>query len=160
MADQGLSFADAMGRLAEQKTLAESHGVLLKRHVIQQTALIQGHRLYDEAKAKSDGLIERLLVELAEEREPQKSAKLRTALEEAVQRRDAFSRFVGDQLPAEKGAKAIDFGGLFQPAADVVNKLIDSAMTIWQEWRGAKQLHRETIRSQIEAQRWRPFDDL
>jgi hypothetical protein len=160
LTDPGLSFGDAIGRLAEQKTLAESHGMLFKRHIIQQTALIEGQRLYDEARANFGGLIERLLVDLADEREPDKSADLRTTLQAAVQRRDAFSRFVGDRLPAEEGTKAIDLGGLFQPAADVVNKLIDSAMTIWQEWRKSKQLRRETIRSQIEAQRWRAFTEL
>jgi hypothetical protein len=128
--------------------------------VSEQTTLALGQRLYDEARAKFEGVIQRVLFDLTDAGAPKDSPALRAALKEAIEGRDKFSRFVGGQLPSEGGTKAIDIGGLFQPAADVVNKLIDSAMTIWQEWRGAKQLRRKTIRTQIEAQRWRAFGDL
>jgi hypothetical protein len=161
MADQGLSFRDAMGYLAEQKTLAESHGGQFKRNVIQQTALLDGERLYDEAKAKFDGLIERLLVDLANEREPKQSAELRTAFEAAVERRIAFSQSVHDRLAALEGVKDLTgFGDALKAGADVINKLIEAGVEIWKEYRRGDDLRRDTIRNQIKGTRWRPFGEL
>jgi hypothetical protein len=77
MPDQGLSFGDAVGRFAEQKTLAESHGTLLKRHVSEQTTLALGQRLYDEARAKFGGVIQRVLFDLTDAGAPKDSPALR-----------------------------------------------------------------------------------
>lgn len=159
MADQ-VSLGDAMERLAESKTLAESDGSLLKRHDTEPAALLQGERLYEEARAKFEALIARLLVDLSSAREPRDSAELRAALEVAVERRNAFCRFAGDHLPAAAGTRAVDLGALLKPVAEVVNKLIDSAMTIWAEYRRAKELQRETLRAQLEQHRWRAFTEL
>jgi hypothetical protein len=159
MANQ-LSLGDVMEHLAGSKTLAESDGSLLKRHVTEPATLLQCERLYEEARAKFEALIARLLVDLNSAREPKDSAELRAALELAVERGNAFWRFAGDHLPTAAGTRAIDLGALLKPVAEVVNKLIESAMTTWTEYRKAKELQRETLRAQVQAHRWRAFAEL
>jgi hypothetical protein len=64
MAGQDIGLKYVEGLLAEQKALAESHGSLLKQHVTENAALINGQRLYGDAKAKFDALIQRLLYDV------------------------------------------------------------------------------------------------
>lgn len=161
MADQGASLGDAVGRLAEQKTLAESHGTLLKQHVADQSALIDGQRLYDEARAKFDALIRQLVLDLTRASEPKDSAELRRALDDAIARRVAFSELVSERLPDREGARdALGIGDAAKAVAEVVNTLIQAAVDIWKEHRRGNELKQETIRNQVEATRWRPFDEL
>jgi hypothetical protein len=161
MAEQGLSLREAMSRLAGEKTVAESHGSVLKTHVTEPSAQIQGQRLYDEARARFDALIQQLLLDLTSANEPKDSAELRRTLEAATERRAAFCRFVDDQVPREEGSKdLLGIGDALKAGAAVVTKLIEAAVDIWKEFRRGNELKRETIRNQVEATRWRPFAEL
>jgi hypothetical protein len=161
MAAQTISLRDAVGRLAEQKTLAESHGAVLKQHVTEQNAIIKGQQLYGEARAKFDALIQRLLFDLTSSSEPKDSAELHRTLEQSIEARAAFCRFVTEHVPREEGTKdLLGIGDALKAGAEIVTKLIEAGVEIWKEYRRGNELKRETIRNQIEAQRWRAFTEL
>ena len=66
-----INWQEAAGILAEERSFAESDAGLLKTYAAaDQAALLQGQRLYAQAKAASDGLIARFLVVLADDRDP------------------------------------------------------------------------------------------
>src|SRR4051794_17563998 len=70
-----MTLRDAVGRLAEERTFAESGAGLLKKYAAQdQSALIEGQKLYARAKAAFDGVIEQLLLDVDEDQNPGASA--------------------------------------------------------------------------------------
>lgn len=156
-----MDLSEAVGLLAEERTFAESGAALLKQHAAaDRRAVIQGQRLYAEAKAAADGAIERLLVVLALSREQEATDNLRRAFEEAVARRLAFSEHVKTALPDLEGTRSVLLDALARPAVDLVKGLIDGGLAIWKEFRRADEVRRQTIASRIEAQRWRPFREI
>lgn len=156
-----MDLSEAVGLLAEERTFAESGAGFLKGYTADdRRALIQGQRLYAEAKAASDGAIERLLVVLAEKREREATDNLRRVFEDAVARRLAFSEHVNHALPDLAGSRNVLLDALAKPAVDLVKGLTDGGLTIWKEVRRADEVRRQSITSRIEAQRWRPFAEV
>lgn len=155
-----ISWQEAAGILAEERSFAESGAGFLKTYAARdQGALLRGQKLYAEARARSDGLIERFLVVLAENRDPASADDLKQAAEQAFVARLAFSRHVDTVLPDLEGTRSILLDALAKPAADLIKGLIEGGITIWKEFRRGDELKRQTISTRIEAQRWRTFAD-
>lgn len=156
-----LSWREAVDRLAQEKERAETCVAALKRHAAGDAAfLAEGARLYGEAKAHSDGFIERLLVDLAEDRAPDASPELRAKLDGAVTQRIAFCRHVEPRVPQTAGSKNLVLGALSQGAGDLIAALIEGAVEIWKERNRGDELRRATIATRLEAQKWRRFADI
>src|SRR4051795_9808972 len=98
--DAPISLGQAVGRLARERSFAESGAGLLKAYAGRDAAaMARGQQLYAAAKAASDGLVERLLVAVREGDDPGRSADREAAMSEAVERRVTFSRHVEGHLP-------------------------------------------------------------
>jgi hypothetical protein len=158
-AEDGL--ADLVGRLAEEKGHAENGVAQLKRWVRKPAAVAQGRRLYDEAKIASDGAIAHLLAALTLDEEPGKDAALRARLDAAAEKRLAFSRHVDASLPPEvRGRKNVIGDALGKVAGEIVKGLITAAVDVWKTLRAADTTRRDTLRHQVEFQRWKAFGEV
>jgi len=157
--DEGLTFSEAVGLLGQERSYAESGAALLKQHAPQD---VEGRALYAQAKAMFDGLIEQLLADLAEHRDPTISEKFEDRIEAAVEKRVAFSKHVDQvlRLSHPPGAKFAWLDALMKIPAEVVKELFAGAVSIWREWRGASQARRDEIATLIKAQRWKPFAEI
>lgn len=123
--------------------------------------LSEGELLYMAAQAAFDGLIAQLQLELASTRKPSESQAFSQALANAVEQRKALLAFVASRIPHEEGTKSGLAGLIGEALAAGVTELIsgvtEAAVTLWREFRAAKQERRDEIRSRLEAERWRPF---
>jgi hypothetical protein len=151
-------IADLLGQLGGQKSAAESGVALLKRWVKKPAAIIQGQKLYGEAKAASDEAIDYLLGAFRLGEKPDAEA-LRHKVEVVAERRLAFSRHVDASLPPEARGKK-DVLGLGQAAGDIVKTLVTSSVDVWKTLRASDDARRETLQHQVEAERWRSFGEV
>ncbi len=98
--------------------------------------------------------------------DPARSPDLRSALAEAVARRESFTAHVRDQLPATEGTRSATIVALIaalaaaKPAAEAVKALADAVSTLWKTWRDGRELDRQALTTRLTAQRWRTFADL
>ena len=159
-------WQEATGVLARERELAESGVGLLKAYARDTAATARGRLLYGEAKAASDEMIERLLVAVREGDDPARSPSLRTALAEAVARRESFTRHVREQLPSTEGTRSVVATGwlaMLDPAklaAETVQALAEAVAVLWKTWRDGRELERQALTTRLTAQRWRAFTDL
>ena len=148
--------------LAEERVLGENAAALLGRFGRGDAALLaEGERLYTAAQAAFNGLIAQLQLELAQTRKPSESEAFGQALAVAVERRKALLAFVAARVPREEGAKS-GLGALLAEAlagsvTELISGVTEAAVTLWREFRGARQERRDEIRARLEAERWRPF---
>src|SRR6476646_11837763 len=95
------------------------------------TRYVEGIRLYSEAKADVDGLLEQLKYDLNEGRDPKNSAQFAQVLEAAAQKRIAFTDFVTQNILVDaQGAKA-GLPDLISAVPDLVKVLIDAGFNVW-----------------------------
>jgi len=159
--EPALTWRDAVRVLAEERTFAESGAGLLKTYAKNDRALIEGQKLYAEAKAKFDGLIEQLLLDLAEDRNPEDSPDMKVVVDQAVETRLAFSRHVDATLPDVEGKpKNVLVDALAKGAGEIIAALIDGGIKIYQTYQEANAVRRETIATRVEQQRWRAFSEV
>jgi hypothetical protein len=153
------SFSAAIGVLASERSLAEQGAAFLKAYAPDD---IDGRALYAQAKAAFDGLIEQLLADLAQARDPQISDGFRTQVQRAVERRLAFSERVDADMKqaVPQGAKPGFADALAASAGELVKQIFAGGVSVWHEWRDASADRRREISARIEAQRWRPFADI
>lgn len=154
-----LTFSDAVGVLGQERSYAESGAALLKAYA---PGDVEGRASYAQAKAAFDSLIEQLLADLAQHRDPQVSAVFRERLEAAVTKRIAFSEHVDEVLKAKvpQGAKPGLVDALAKAPAELVKELFAGGIAIWHEWGHANADRRREIATRLEAQRWKPFADI
>jgi hypothetical protein len=156
-----LTLGQAVGRLARERSFAESGAGLLKRYAAgDPAAMLEGQKLYDAAKASFDELVTWLQTDLDAGTVPSASPELQQALQAAVEQRLAFSRYVDGAVKVEPGARAGVADALAQGAGAIIKGVLDGALAIWQEYHKADQLRRQAITNRIEAQRWKPFGEV
>ena len=157
---QGVSWRQALDRLAREKALAEGCASVLKIFADgAPMARVQGERLYARAKADADGLIALLLGDLADERSPANVPELRQRLEAMPRQRQALCRHVDLAIGAaarEQGARSRSINLLSQGASDA-GSLVEAAVAIRNAYRGADAAQREAIDAAIMTVRWRPY---
>jgi hypothetical protein len=159
--EPAIGLSQAVGRLARERSFAESGAGLLKQFAAgDRAAMIQGQRLYADAKASFDELIVQLQTDLDQGTMPEGSAALRMALEAAVERRLAFSRHVDASVRIEPGAKPAILDALAGGAGDIVTGVLQAAVAIWKEYRAGDELRRKSIATRLEAQRWKAFGEV
>ena len=178
-----IGLSQAVGRLARERSFAESGAGLLKQFAAgDRAAMIQGQKLYADAKASFDELVEQLLTDLAQGTTPAGSAELRKALQAAAEQRLAFSRHVDASVKLEPGDKPAILGALAGGAGDIVTAVLEgavyldgeriaagldpdataylAAVAIWKEYRAGDELRRKSIATRLEAQRWKAFGEV
>lgn len=154
-----LGFAEAVGTLGQERSYAEFGAATLKGLA---PADFEGRQLYAQAKATFDGLIEQLLADLAQNRDPTLSPVFSERLNAAVTKRVEFSRHVDQAVKAKlpEGAKPGMLATLAKAPAELVKELFAGGIAIWREWRDAGKDRRDQIIARLEALRWKPFADI
>ena len=155
-----LSWAEAVGELAGERTKAESCAALLKG-VGDKREIARGQADYGEAKAVFDGVIAELSVALDTGQNPKSLASLDADLEKGATARAAFCQHVHDRLDAgatgRKGALEDILKAGVTPA---VQSLRDAVATLYSDHRKDDELTRATIKTQLEAARWPDFETI
>lgn len=149
---QGTSWQDAVARLAQERTLAETCARVLKKYG---TAAAQdrGSIAYGEAKASFDGAIAGLVVALAQKQQPESIAHLQDRLERGYQQREAFCEDAAALIPSEPGQKGI----IDEIVSGALGPLIQAAKDIYFRGKDDDALTRRTIQTQLEATTWPAF---
>ena len=157
------TFSEAIGLLSQERSYAESGAAIVKRYAPND---IETRRLYADAKGAFDSLIEQLLADLAQNRDPGLSEVFRQRLDAAVLKRVAFSQRVDEVVNPNvpEGAKPAILGALAEALAkapaELIKQLFDGGLAIWKEWRGVDAERRKQITTRIEAKRWKPFAEI
>jgi hypothetical protein len=153
-----MSWQDAVGLLAAERTRAEGCVTMLKRYAKDDpAALDQGQAAYTEAKADIDGVIAGLSVALAQADAPEDFSGLQAGLEKGVAARIVFCKQALQLAPpAEPGTK----NALIALLGGAIEPLITAAKEIFLDYRKAGALERATIATQLEATKWRDFSAI
>jgi hypothetical protein len=93
------AFTDAIAVLEKERSAAEQYAVILATVGRKDANLyVRGIQLYADAKADFDGLIAALRFDLIAGNNPAQSQKFAKALQEAAEKRIAFTNFVSDEV--------------------------------------------------------------
>jgi hypothetical protein len=150
---EDIGWQEAVARLAQERTLAESCAGLLKKYG-DSSAVDRGKFDYAEAKAEYDGIIVGLDVALASNDRPASLPELETRLKRGFDKRQAFCDSVQKWLPPRtRGRK----GPIADIVGGVVGPVIDALKAIWLRTRDDNALMRKTIETQLEATTWPSF---
>lgn len=152
-----MSWQDAIGQLASERTRGEVCVAMLKRFAPDDlAALARGELAYTEAKAEFDGVISGLAVALAQAEPPESMATLQSRLERGVAEREALCAEALAFAPQEDGARS----AILALVGEALGPLIEAATAIYKDQVNRGILERETIRTQLEATRWPTFGSI
>jgi hypothetical protein len=152
-----MTWQDAIGELASERTRAETCVGVLKRNAgDDEAALEQGRTGYDTAKSEIDGVVAALAVALAQGDEPESFTTLETQLKRGVEGREAFCKAALALAPPQDGTKS----AIFDVLGEVIGPLIEAAKEIYIFSEEQDVLVRETIRTQLEATKWPSFASI
>jgi hypothetical protein len=155
------TFADGIRVLGHERSAAEAYAILLDTHGKKDiTRYVEGIRLYAEAKADFDGLVEQLKFDLNEGRDPKSSPQFGQVLEAAASKRIAFTDFVARNILTDVQGARPGLPGVIAAVPDLVKALIDAGFTIWKDFRAGDKQRRDDIRNQLDGLKWRSFADL
>lgn len=157
---RALTLSEALGRLARERSFAESGAGLLKLVAANDLAtLVDGQRLYARAKARFDELIATLKAAMTLGDEVAVARQIEAPLASAVSLRLDFSRYV-EQAVGEAVAKSkaglVD--ALTEGVGDIVTALLEGGIDVWKEFRRADEQRRNVIIAQLDGERWLAFN--
>jgi hypothetical protein len=156
-ADTG--WPEAVGRLAGERSKAETCAALLKGYGDQQQSS-RGQLAYGEAKANFDAVIAELIAALTEGGNPKSLPSLETDLEHGATSLGNFCKTVSDLLPSTSGRKGVlaDIAkGAIQPLIDALS---EGVAALYNNHRKDDALTIETIKTQLEAAKWPNFAEV
>jgi hypothetical protein len=154
-----IGWPEAVGRLAGERTKAETCAALLKGYADEQQRS-RGQLAYGEAKANFDGVIAGLVAALTEGGNPKSLPGLETDLEHGAKSLGKFCKMVSDLLPSTSGRKGVlaDIAkGAIQP---VIDALKEGVAALYNNHRKDDALTIETIKTQLEAAKWPNFAEV
>jgi hypothetical protein len=152
---QDIGWQEAVARLAQERTLAETCVALLKKHGQKNVGAIERGRLaYADAKAEYDAIVAGLDVALARNEQPASLPDLEARLRRGFDKRQVFCASVERLVPPPpKGVKS--------PFADIVGgavgPVVDALKAIYLRSRDDDALMRGTIKTQLEDTKWPSF---
>jgi hypothetical protein len=155
-----LTLSEAIGRLARERSFAESGAGLLKLVAAGDLATpVEGQKRHAQAKARFDELIDTLKAAMTLGDEAAVAKQIEAPLDSAVSLRLEFSRYV-EQAVGEAVARSrvslVD--ALAEGLSDIATGLIEGAIEIWKEVRRADGQQRSAIVDQPEGERWLAFN--
>ena len=155
-AAEEIGWQDAIARLAEERTDAETCVQKLKKYG-DAPAVDRGSFAYADAKAEYDGMIAGLDVALAQQDKPTSLPDLQARLQRGFDKRMAFCKSVQNLGPQpEQGAK----GPLADIVSGAVGPLVDAVKAIWLERMNQNEARRATIETQLKATAWPSFASI
>src|SRR5271166_1536522 len=138
---QDIGWQEAVARLAQERTLAETCVALLKKHG-NADAIDRGKLAYADAKAEYDAIIAGLDVALARDDQPASLPDLEARLRRGFDKRQAFCDSVKPLVPPPKP-------GVKSPLTDIVSgavgPVLEAVVAIWKRTRDDNALMRKTI---------------
>jgi len=154
-----IGWPEAVGRLAGERTKAETCAALLKGHGNEQQ-MSQGQLAYGEAKADFDGVIAGLITALGEGENPESLPSLETKLEHGAASLKTLCQTVSGLQPESSGRKdwLTDIAkGAIQPVIDAFS---EGVAALYNNHRKDDALTIETIKTQLEAAKWPNFAEV
>ena len=150
---QDIGWQEAVARLAQERTLAETCVALLKKYG-NAGAIDRGRLAYADAKAEYDAIIAGLDVALARNDQPASLPDLEARLRRGFDERQAFCATVKRLVPPPPP-------GVKSPLTDIVSgavgPVVDAVKVIWLRTRDDNALMRGTIETQLEDTKWPSF---
>ncbi len=162
MAQAESDFSKAIQLLANEQSLAESYAFILHEFGKEDLSnYATGIRLYADAKAKFDGLIEQLKYDVRSSQSPAASTTLDIKLNQAAKHWVAFTDFVTEEIIRDDPGKKnpVIIAGI-AAAPDLIKALSEVGKTIWQEYRDADQQQKQEILDQLESMKWKGFSEI
>jgi hypothetical protein len=155
-----IGWPEAVGRLAGERTKAETCAALLKGYGDQQQ-IPRGQLAYGEAKASFDAVIAELITALTEGGNPKSLPSLETDLKLGASSLREFCKMATDLLPSSsatnKGILDDIVKGAIQP---VIDSLKEGVAALYNNHRKDDALTIETIKTQLEATKWPNFAEV
>jgi hypothetical protein len=137
-------MAEAVARLAQERTQAETCVRLLKKYG-DATAIDRGALAYGEAKAEYDGIIAGLCVALALKEQPASLKNLQERLQHGFDKRNAFCKSVQSLIPDKTGEKGVIDEIVSGFTSGIFKPLIEAIQAIYMRTKDDNALTRRTI---------------
>lgn len=154
-----IGWPEAVGRLAGERSKAETCAALLKGHGDKQQSF-RGQLAYGEAKANFDAVIAGLVTALTEGGNPKSLPSLQTDLEHGATGLGNFCQTVSDLLPNASGQKGVVADIAKAAVEPVIKALSEGVAALYNNHRKDDALTIETIKTQLEATKWPEFAEV
>ena len=156
LAAQEINWQEAVARLAQERTQAETCVRMLKKYG-RGSAIGRGEVAYSEAKAEYDAIIAGLSVALARKEQPQSLPDLEDRLKRGFDKRRSFCNSVLMSIPSGGGPGGGEKGVVEQIVSGALGPLIQALQAIYMRAKDDDALSRATIQTQLEATSWPTF---
>ncbi|MGB7044731.1 MAG: hypothetical protein WBD65_07425, partial [Methylocella sp.] len=154
-----IGWPQAVGRLAGERSKAETCAALLKGYGDQQQSS-RGQLAYGEAKANFDAVIAELITALTEGGNPKSLPSLETDLEHGAEDLGKFCKMVNDLLPSASGRKDVIADIAKSAIQPLIDALSEGVAALYNNHRKDDALTIETIKTQLEATKWPNFAEV
>jgi hypothetical protein len=155
-----MSWPEAVGQIAGQRTKAETCVALMKRYG-NDAQIARGQLTYADAKADFDAVIAGLIAALSAGQTPASLPSLQAKLTSGVSALLEFSNMVGNLLPDTPGQKGVmDELAKIIPIEPLLKMLSEGVSALYSNHRNDDTLTRRTIQTQLEAARWPTFSEV
>jgi hypothetical protein len=155
---QTISWQEAIARLAQERTLAETAVMLLKKYG-DAAAIDHGMLSYVAAKSEYDGIIGGLSTALAQKSEPQSLESLDERLNRAFVLRSGFCTDVNKLLPPSINASH-EKSWISDIVGGAVGPVLEAVKAIWFRAKDDNAMRRKTIETQLLATKWPDFTSI
>jgi hypothetical protein len=154
-------LSNAVRVLTHEKSAAEQYAVILATVGKSDTArYVRGIQLYAEAKADFDALVAELKFDLTTGQDPSHSAVFTGSLQQAAEKRIAFTSFVSREIVDKiKGARP-GLPDVITAIPELVKAISEAGLAIWKAFHDASKERRDAILSEVDQLRWQSFADL
>jgi hypothetical protein len=155
-----MSWPEAVGQIAGQRTKAETCVALMKRYG-NDAQIARGQLTYADAKADFDAVIAGLIAALSAGQTPASLSSLQAKLTSGVSALLEFSNMVSKLLPDTRGQRGVmDELAKIIPIEPLLKMLSEGVSTLYSNHRNDDTLTRRTIQTQLEAARWPTFSEV
>jgi hypothetical protein len=155
-----MSWPEAVGQIAGQRTRAETYVGLLKKYG-DDAQIARGQLTYANFKADFDAVIAGLIAALSAGQPPESLSSLQAKLTSGISGLLEFGEMIRNFLPKTGGQKGIlDDIAKMIPIEPLLNKLSDGLSALYSNHRNDDALTRKTIQTQLEAARWPAFSEV
>ncbi len=161
-AQEEKKLGEAIGFLSKEKSLAESYGAILKEFGKDNLVeYAEGIRLYANAEAEYDGLIEQLKWNLSHNEALDQSSTFKEKLQKAAEQRVAFTKFVTETIISdEQGKKNPLAVAAIAAVPGLIKALTEAGKSIWNEYRKTNKENQKVIEEKLDSAKWDDFSKI
>ncbi len=152
---------DAFKVLGREQSLAEGYAFILKESGKEDfSKYAEGIKLYADAKAEFNGLIELMKKKLNKGEPFDESPEFDNTLKTAVDNRVSFTNYISEEIIGDdKGTKGFPVA-IIGSASELFKVIMDAGISIWKEYRSANETRRRELLDQIEGLKWKAFHEI